>query len=159
MEQSSLSWWQFFPESSSHLFLFLFFSFFLFHTFSISRYNLSATEFSHSVSQDPLSSSGVSKKLSCFDILPMMTRVTSLHSEPHVSIVSCAKTTSEIADMRPSEWGYKEWGYEGEHGHRVMIMDDVTKQQRTDDFVAAAGAGNLEKVTEMLDDDQCVSHF
>jgi ankyrin repeat protein len=58
--------------------------------------------------------------------------------------------------MRPSEWGYQEWGFEGEYGHRVLILDDSTRQQRTNEFVAAAGAGRKEEIERRLNQHQYI---
>ena len=91
-------------------------------------YNLEATEFSD-VEQDHLGADGMPKRLTPFDIIPIMARITKFHSHPQVAALDCARQVVEISKMRPSEWGYKEWGFEGEYGHRVLILDDLTRQQ------------------------------
>ena len=80
----------------------------------------------------------------------MMTKITVHHSHPQLALLDIAEQVLTIANMRPSEWGYQEWGWEGEYGHRVQILDDMTRQQRTNHFVAAAGAGRVKEVEERL---------
>ena len=108
-------------------------------------YKLESTEFSD-VNQDHLGKDGTPKKITPWDIIPIITRTTVHHSHPYVALMDCCNQVKTIANMRPSEWGYAEWGYEGEYGHRVMILDDLTRQQRSNEFVAKAGAGRKEDV-------------
>ena len=83
-----------------------------------------------------------------------MTKATIYHSDPNTAIVDCCAQTLFIANMRPSEWGYKEWGFEGTYGNRVLILDDLTREHRSDSFVAAAAAGRVKEVIERLDEGQ-----
>ena len=49
--------------------------------------------------------------------------------------------------MRPTEWGFKEWGFEGEYGHRVLILDDMwTKQRQTTEKNTACASGDRDEV-------------
>ena len=48
--------------------------------------------------------------------------------------------------MRPTEWGFKEWGFEGEYGHRVLILDDMTKQRQTNEKNTACASGDRDEV-------------
>ncbi|GMI06168.1 hypothetical protein TrVE_jg10079 [Triparma verrucosa] len=115
----------------------------------MSQYGLELTEFSD-VDQDHLGVDGTPKKVNPYDIIPMMTKITVHHSHPQLALLDIAEQVLTIANMRPSEWGYQEWGWEGEYGHRVQILDDMTRQQRTNHFVAAAGAGRVKEVEERL---------
>ena len=116
-------------------------------------YTFDPTEYSD-VYQDFLSAEGTPKRLSVFDLIPMMTKLTIDHSDPHMGLIDCCKQVLFIANMRPSEWGYKEWGFEGEYGSRVLILDDLTKQHRTDSFVAAAAAGRVKEVIRRIEEHQ-----
>jgi hypothetical protein len=108
-------------------------------------YELEPTEYSD-VYQDPLGSDGTPKKITPWDIVPIVTNCTIQHSHPLTSLLDCCGVVNGIANMRPSEWGYKSWGYEGSYGHRVLILDDLTKQHRDDYFVAKAASGRIKDV-------------
>ena len=119
------------------------------------QYTLEPTEYSD-VDQDHLGHDGMPKKINPFDIIPMFCKITVHHSNPQLAVADCARQTLLIANMRPSEWGYQEWGWEGEYGHRVAILDDMTRQQRTNFFVAAAGAGRVREVEARLNNHQYI---
>ena len=94
------------------------------------QYTFEPTEFSD-VDQDHLGHDGVTKKINPFDIIPMFCKTTVHHANPQSAILDCAKQTLTIANMRPSEWGYQEWGWEGEYGHRGEV---VRRRQSPGDF-------------------------